>query len=309
MNLRDKMKRERVRMHYCCYGLNIKSEIQLPFVETGAEMSADLEIQFGKIEADKEKLKPLGLGIYYDSHIILLTLQGIARYYITEKKIIIEPAAESDHASVINFLIGAAIPYCIVLRNNNLVFRGCAFTMDGETANLIIGHSGSGKSALVSSLCQQNAKLLSDEFSVISFDGNAQPCVESAFPRVKLWPDMIHKLSLSEEATTHFRMQSERKIWTIPDSFFHAKKLPVKKIFILKDQNLKVSSLLEPIRGAKKIARITQHQFGQPLFNHMGMSKKQIQLRIRLIAAVSIATLIRVNSHTTLDELKAEVIA
>ena len=298
---------------YRCYGLTIASECALPFLQADPAQPIDLFIAFGAIHTALEVMTPIGLGLHCSPDKIILSVHGIARYEILRaNQIIIEADPTVDQTSMLNFLIAAAIPYFIVLQNQCLVLRGCAFSIDGESAHIIVGNSGAGKSSVLAALCKSDVPVLSDQWCVVSFDKENLPRVEFGFPQIKLWKKTLTLLSM--EATSLARPTVRRYLWTVPENFFISRALPIATIFTLTEQNLKCDVLCTIMRGAKKLNKINQFQLCPRFIDILqaekinAYQKNNMKKIIQVLNAVTLYHLIRIGGLTSLSETKSLIL-
>ena len=289
---------------YQLYGINIYSDFMLQGVPIIKEsFNNELRILLGCEKPTLSNYEKIGLGLFYNARSdLVLDVIGIATYIITQHTITVILADSIDMASVCNFLMSAAIPYYLIL-NKKLLLKGAVFTFDGEIAQLLIGHSGVGKSTILASLCLQGAKILSDQFCVLDIDHiNSVVKVESGFSMIKLWHQAAKSLSIATESLLPVRPHLKRYYWPAP---FIENKLPVANVFVLKDQNLSVAPLLSEMKGAQKVGCIRNYQYAQAVTSTLKgiIKKQQVQILFKLALQANAYMLTRVNAQTTISEL------
>lgn len=77
---------------------------------------------------------------------------------------------------------------------------------------IFMGGSGWGKSTLAAALCQQGARLLSDDVTAIDLTA-PHPTVIPGYPQIKLWPDSARALGLSPDLLPRLHDRSDKRVW------------------------------------------------------------------------------------------------
>ncbi|WP_234393607.1 hypothetical protein, partial [Francisella hispaniensis] len=185
-------------MHkYNIYGININSQLNIPFLNIVKSFDSKqptlvIEVVDNLSFIIKNQINN-GLGIDSEGDIIL-DIPSIGCYKITDDKITIKYHKDIDSQTIVNFLVSAAIPYFLA-KQGKIILRGCSFTSDNETANLLLGNSGVGKSTVLAALAKKNYKILADQFCVLSLIDD-KVYVESAFAYIKLWLQATKQLEI-----------------------------------------------------------------------------------------------------------------
>lgn len=104
------------------------------------------------------------------------------------------PSTVEDMAT---YLLGPILAFIVRLRGALALHAG-AVAIDG-VAFVITGVAGAGKSTTTAAFLDRGAALLTDDVSVIDWDGDT-PRVQSGYPRVRLWNDSAAALYGSAEA-------------------------------------------------------------------------------------------------------------
>ncbi len=262
--------------YYRCYGLNIRAEFRIKHLQANdSNSSIDIDITCGAVRKNLFNAKKLGFGLQISDNEILLTVCGIASYYIRNRnQIIVDHNNLSDTESVENFLINAALPYLLWHRKITLL-HGAAFTMNGKNANLILGDFGVGKSTLLAGLCQSGAKVLSDEYIVL--DKEKEISAVSGFPSIKLWQDTVEELSIDMARLVKIRPNIQRYYWDVAD-YFYEKPLPIQKIFILKRE--KNATKNKQLHDEKNIASLDNFLFFHSLLSPLEAQHSKILIEL-----------------------------
>ncbi|KFJ42647.1 serine/threonine protein kinase [Francisella philomiragia] len=286
--------------YYRVYGLNIKSAQDISFLKSNEDArDVDLSIELvGNIKFPEQNRINLGLAIDVDNN-LLLDVPKIAKYMITNDKILVAKAVGSDPESVNNFLISSAIPYYLV-RQGKIILRGCAYTKDGKSANLIMGISGVGKSTLLAAFCKKDYKMLTDQFCVLTHKDN-KIYVESAFPKIKLWLQATRILKIDTDNLPKVRPNLKRYYWQAP---FCSDRLEVRNVFIINEQNLEKENASEEVIGVKKITAL-DHYIHSGEFDFLGKNHKIAitKAKLKLASQANFFKVLNIRGKSTIDGL------
>lgn len=286
--------------YYRVYGLNIKSSVSIPFL-TEVDNSRDVDLHIECVEKlSFTEDKRINLGLAEDAqNNLLLDIPEIAKYKITDDKILICKSVKIDLDSVIIFLVGSAIPYYLAKRGK-VVLRGCAYSKDLKSADLILGPSGVGKSTILAAFCQKDYKMLSDQFCVLTQEAN-KIYVESAFPNIKLWLQATRVLKIDAENLSRVRPNLKRYYWEAP---FCSDRLEVRNICKINEQNLESDVPFEKIVGVKKINILQNNVIGKELFfiekNHKIVMTKATMV---LASQANFFKILNIRGKSTIDSL------
>ena len=146
----------------------------------------------------------------------LLEAPEVARYLVEDgRRIIIAPVEqdailshEGEIAQFLNLTPLAALLY----QRGMLAFHASAIAPPsppesggeggrgvegGLGAIILAGDSGAGKSTLLAALIQRGWTPLADDLAAVGLDENGQPVVYPTLQEIRLWPDTIEKLKIS----------------------------------------------------------------------------------------------------------------
>ena len=286
--------------YYRVYGINIKSSENISFLKSNEDArDVDLSIELvGNIKFVEQKRINLGVAVdAFDN--LLLDIPSIAKYIITNDKILVSKATGSDTESVNNFLVSSAIPYYLA-KQGKIILRGCAYTKDSKSANLIMGISEVGKSTLLASFCQNGYKMLADQFCVLTHKDN-KVYVEPAFPKIKLWLQATRVLKIDADSLPRVRPDLKKYYWQAP---FHDGALEVKNIFIINEQNLEKDATFEEITGVKKMTVLDHHIYGSE-FDFLDKDHRVAitKTKLKLASQASLNRVLNIRGKSTINDL------
>lgn len=284
---------------YKAFGLTIRSEIDCPelFPHQG---KADVEIKLGNVSNSIEN--PLFTGVRFQAkeREFLLTVDGIARYYIIDgNSITIDIYPNANLAEVRLFLLGSAFG-ALLHQRGVLPFHGSSVKI-GSGAIILSGLSGAGKSTLASAFRSKGYKILSDDISAISVSDNGSPFVQPGYPQVKLWSDSITQLGDNPKKYAKVRAELEKhKVPIISD--FYETPLPLTKIFILASSNLGELKI-EQIKGVEKFSLLKTHTYRFNFVSGKEMNESHFKTFEILARKVDVFKVFRPAGKFCFDEL------
>ena len=177
----------RVFMH-TAFGLNIKSEIELPELLT-SEGPADITITLGSVPEHIQNPSETTPWFEIGQGLFLLRVDTIAKYFVENgTTIIIEPDGQSDLRDVRLFLLNTVIA-ALLIQRGYIVLHGAAGIINGK-AVAIVGDSGMGKSSLAMLFYDHGYDLLTDAICAIKVRGD-KAYVYPGIPQLNVWNDAM----------------------------------------------------------------------------------------------------------------------
>jgi len=242
---------------YKAFGLVIQSEFECPELipTTG---TVDVLIKLGEVQ--KTLKNPLFSGVRFQTNgqEFLLQVDKIARYLVQNGRLItIDIFQNADLSEVRLFLLGSAFG-ALIHQRGLLPFHGSSVKVD-NSAIILSGLSGAGKSTIAAALNQKGFPLLSDDVSVISFTNDGEPIVYPGYPQMKLWSDSIIKLGHNPTQYSRIRQQLEKHSIPLTTCYWD-KPLPLSRIFIINSSNLGELNV-ESVKGVEKFSLLKTHTY------------------------------------------------
>lgn len=234
---------------YNCFGLKINSEIEFPeLISDNDDSEYDVEIKLGKNPEHLEQPTQIAVGYEIGVKQLLLRLEGVAFFLVTNgNSIIVDKRCEDCDNDVRLFILGTCLG-TILLQKNILPLHASAFEYKGE-AILICGNSGVGKSSTANSFRIEGHKMLTDDICAISFDHD-KPCAISGYPQSKMWEDSLNALNVNLEGLETIRKEISKRKLPIRNSFYTGT-LPIKRMYLLTKYNGKTIEVNEVTQGNK----------------------------------------------------------
>ncbi len=251
---------------YTMYGLKVASCLSLPACPSdGGE--PDVHIRPG--EVPEALSDPQTEGVLYQTapNHFLFHHEGVARYLVSNgTEILIESVPEADITRLRLFLLSSVFG-ALLHQRSLLPLHGSAIAVNGE-AVVFLGISGAGKSTLAAAFLKRGYPVLSDDISVISANGNAQPVVHPGYPQIRLWADAAPKVDQAPEDLVQMLPDLEKYLLSIPDKFCQTS-LPLKRIYVL---SVTTAGGLDlgPLTGMGKLEALNDHTYRANFLDGMG---------------------------------------
>jgi hypothetical protein len=174
------------------YGLNIRSEIELPEFEQISGPIFDLDIRVHP-PTDKD-IRNRDI-INEGEHVYSWPNLDIGQVVIRNAEIVDLYPSKVNPLSILAVAVHGPIMACILHLRGNLVLHAGAIEIDNAGV-ILVGDSGSGKSTSSASLLASGRKLICDDVVAIAQLPSFTPTITPAFPQIKL----------SEEAASHINL-------------------------------------------------------------------------------------------------------
>lgn len=125
----------------------------------------------------------------------LLDVPEVSQYLVEDGRFVtIEPAPQAGKDKVNRFF--QMTPLAALLFQRGITAFHAAAAAGPQGAVLLAGDSCAGKSTLLMELLKRGWKMLSDDLSVVSLNGNGTASALPTFPDVVLWRDTLDKFNI-----------------------------------------------------------------------------------------------------------------
>lgn len=250
---------------YKAYGLNIRSEIQLPELSEGnPDAEYHLEILSGVVnlpELKKTQIYRRGIRAYFgqdSADSLFLQWDKIGSFQAIEGRQLIVSSLTDDPNLISLFTVSEAIGLILFQRGYFLLHASSVQV--GNEAWCFMGLPGAGKSTTAAAFLKAGCKLLSDDLTAITFtEGIA--FVVPAYPQLKLWDKTVKGLEY-DQSELHPVSEGVNKFSYSPKSDFLHQPVKLGEVFFLhKARNRKNLSAL----SASEIPTETLKNFPLPI--------------------------------------------
>jgi hypothetical protein len=292
---------------YKIHGLNVASELPLPelaqHVQAGVEPEVWIRLaslpEFVEAEAtplDFVKLVNRGA---------LFTIENVARFLVRNgREIIVDIQSNADLALVRIVLFGSVMGMIcaqrkiLALHASSVVFhdRVIAFT----------GQSGAGKSTLAAHCLTAGAKLMSDDFLVVTMNPGPNAVAHPGMPSVKLWLDALSDLGREPEGLRPDWFRAEK--FHVPVESVKTP-LPLTRLYVLERDETAGVGQVKRLTGALAIDAIIANTYRIELIELTGGREWHFQQCARLAQAIEVVELRRNYSPENLSLTAVRIIS
>lgn len=280
---------------YQAYGLNIRSEIQLPEL-IKSESNTDAEIIF-------ENLDTSLINVYNSRKHFKASEKGVFLLWKNKpvikisggEKICIDPAINIDGDLLRNLLLGTALA---VLRHQQglLVLHASSVNIKGDSV-AFLGDVGQGKSTTAFALNKNGHPLISDDILPIHISEKNLPFVYPGYPRLRLTPKFVSYIEPYSDKLENEYNSTKKLIYS--QSGFSSEQIPLKAAYILeKGENFEVKRLSQK----EALINLIKNSYCLPVFNNLEKKRNFIQCA-NIVKDVPVKKLTVKNSLDKLPEL------
>lgn len=238
------------------YGLKTNSEINLigmPIKK--AYKKPDVLIKFRSLKRPNPGLKKthyLPFSVY-NEEFYFLDIPGIAKYYLDSNNVVSIDPYNKKKLDVAIYFFQDTVLAVLLLRNNKFPIYGAAVKLKKGGVNLFCTARGEGKSTLAAVLCLMGHRLISDNFTVLTWDEKRNIFKTKAYTNyIDLWRNVLpifksKKLSkrLMKKGILKYRFDFKK--------FTFNKFVPVENIYIVNVKNEEANFAIQEISGMQKI--------------------------------------------------------
>ena len=126
-----------------------------------------------------------------NQHEFAMQAEGVADFYACDGREVEYAPAEGADTNSIELYMNGSVYGAVLHQRQILPFHGSSFLYN-DTAVMICGDAGAGKSSLTASFCLNGAEFLTDDVTPVVFrDG--MPYVRALSDRMKLWGDTLRQ--------------------------------------------------------------------------------------------------------------------
>lgn len=268
---------------YKAFGFIWRSDFPIPEFFKTTDTEYNIDIIFDKIP---ENISYTRTGVNYkiNKSAFFLTFDNVGNFFSHKgETIIIEKHRSATNKDIRALLLTTVLG--VVLNQRKLFPVHASSVLIKDSAILISGSSGVGKSTLASYFAKEGYPVITDDISAIKIVDEL-PYIIPSFPSLKLWPDSIKKLSFEEKKMSYIRKDIAKKR-LIQESYFCSVQKLIKYIFVIKPINEK-KIVFKEISGVEKFNYLKANMYrlklieGEEnklfLFNHISNLAKNVKL-------------------------------
>jgi hypothetical protein len=291
--------RPRIVLRYRAFGLNIASDLDLPELQKGSEISEpDVYVHLGAVPETLPDAQASGVLFQAASNRFLLRLDHARFLVLNGSEIRVERLADNE-AQLRVFLLGSC--FGALLHQRGLLVLHASAVQAPKGSVVFAGISGVGKSTTLGALLHRGYPLLSDDLAAIHLDTNGRLVVEPAIPRARLWSDSARRLGHATEVLQ--REQPELEKYVLPVQNFASSAVPLHRVYLLKSDNLAKVVSLESLLPFPAFKALIQHTFRPRFLKGLGTQTVHFRLVSATAGRTPVVKVTRPGSSFLLDDL------
>lgn len=294
-------KEEKKSYIYTVYGLNIKSEIEIPeLIDSEDYKEIDVTISYGKLPEDiRNRINETVISSKERKNVYVF-VEEIARYNVVNgNTIIIDSYENADMKRIRSFLLGWAFGVLFIQRGT-VVIHGDSVIINGKGI-IIAGESGTGKSTLTAALKLRGYKLIADDVSVITRESDGNYIINPAYPQQKLCKDTMENLGydINKFMLSTKKEDSERYIIPSGGNFVN-KSFPMGAICEISiGDNIEVE--IKEVKGAEKINSLMKNGYFINVEQHMGIRQEYFLKYLDIVKKIPFYKIMRPRDKFTVN--------
>ncbi len=283
---------------YSTFGLNIKSEIELPELIRGNGHSPDLLISEGKVTdnlADSVEYKG---SFQYAGNEFLFKSRNSGKFLIrNNNQIIFEKYKDSTYDDIRVLLLSIVLGI-VLHKKDKFPLHASAVEYNGK-AVLFAGPCGIGKSTLAAGFMKRGCKLISDDITVIENVDNKFLAIPS-FPQIKLWIDSLKALGYDSLHFSKVRPKVEKRKMVLDEMV--SDRIELSRIYFLSTNNM-FKYGIKNLNVSEKISFMESNTYRVKHLMQIGNNVKHFQTCCSLAENVPIKKIDRPRGVFELDKL------
>ncbi len=284
---------------YKAYGLNIESEIKIPELNPGNDVTPDVKISIGSVPKSLSNIKSKGVLFQAAPDELIFFRKNVANYYIKNgKEIVVEPYDGVDLNEVRLLLLSSSIG-ALLHQRGYLVLHGGSMLCN-NVCIAFLGKSGTGKSTLVAALTKRGYPVVTDDICPVCFNNNnSRPFVQPESRFIKIWEDTIEKIGEHKSNLFSFK-KNINKFHLL--SAHNSQPAPLQHIYILTKSNTRKIEL-NPLLSYDKISTLINYTYRKGFLSGLNKKSGHFKLCAKVAENVLITEVVRPRYPFSLNEL------
>lgn len=285
-------------LHYQLFGLEIRSEIELPELTPLAHRDvASVEIRRGPVSGFGEAASAGPTGVEIAEHEFLLRVEGIAAYRASRgQTITVDAAPGATPAAVRAYLLSSVIG-TLCHQRRLLPLHACTVEIDGRCV-AFAGDSGAGKSTLAAYFHARGYRILGDDLCVLTLPEAGPPLAWPGLPRIKLWRDSLDALGHEPVDPVIAGMDKYHVQWSAAAEH---DPLPLSRLYII-DAEVHAATEVSRLGGRLAMNALLANTYRPHLLAQMGRLHEQFERCLRLVPQLPVFAVARRRSFEAFAE-------
>jgi len=279
---------------YNAYGVNFKSDIQLPELGTG-DGHCEVEIKVDERGWSDQEILEKSSWVHVGRDAAKLFVRDVGWFTLCEgREVIIKPFPESRISLLRLYLLGSVMAILLYQRGR-LVLHASSVLVNGK-AIAFLAESGWGKSSLAAALGQRGHVVLSDDLTPVELCGGTA-CIYPGPAHLKINPEVASLIGVDWDKLVLLD-PAERKRYLPSQINIPSRPLPLSGIYVLMANS---HHEILPLRLQEAVIELIRHTYPTRL-GHKGDAIQLLQCG-KLVKDVKIVKLERFFSLTSLSDL------
>lgn len=284
---------------YIVGGIVLKTEIDFPELVKCNSNNIDVVVKYGEVPIeldDSKKVKVLFSSNNNDE--VMFKMPDVARFLIkgtSEITICLEDEKRKSDAEkyILTFVLGV-----LSFKKEFFPLHGGGIVHKGE-AYLFSGKSGAGKSTTMAGLQQRGFASVGDDIANL-FIKDGKVYVHPCFPRFKLWEESLEILDNKNEG--EYRLRTDMDKYLVPMSNFHSEAIPVKRIYLLQENNEGKTSF-DLVKGKDKLMKLKANSYKPWMVKAFGLEQKHFGLLMQISPKIEFVEFNRTKDKDRLGDM------
>lgn len=287
---------------YSAYGLIWQMPLACPELSSASAAcnQADVVVRYGPVPESLPGAVAAGPLRQVTPEAVLFRFPDVARYLARGGcEIVIQREPEAGDDELRLFLLGTVVALLLHQRGILPIHASAIRTERG--AVLFVGHSGFGKSTLLTTFLDRGYPMLSDDTAAIVIDEAGVPQVLPGYRQIKLWADSAERLDRATDGMRRVRPQHDKFAMSVLEGL-SARPAPLHAIYVLRPYNQPVLRL-EPLQDARKFNVLLDYTFQKLVLKRMGRHADHFRMAVAVANCVRVARVSRPEHPFLLKEL------
>jgi energy-coupling factor transporter ATP-binding protein EcfA2 len=296
---------------YRLFGLTVASSVPLPVrtvIQSKKHVVIDARIEIASVPSQLDGAKHQGPCWSVTDRQFLLDLPDAGRFLAVDgDRILLSPAPGVPLDDVLVYVTGTMMA-AIAYQRGAMLLHASAVVRNGR-ALLVCGRSGLGKSTLAAALCRAGCAFLSDDVSTIA-QVDAGPIVHSDGRTIRLYPDSIARLALTDEIGAPVVSFMDKFHVAPPAEWQQAETtIPLGAIYLLTDAKAACQTRITPMPMVDAAQCLMLHSYRRRLamiHRDIGSPTERIA---GILRHVGVSTLQRPRELNRIDSVADDILA